>query len=176
MHMSKVLPEKAGALSRLMAGAVLVAAGLSLCQAGEARYSLMFSPYTIHFSPSDEHEPVWLLGLERRDASDKVAGAAFFSNSFGQPSVFLYPFGKHYDGPIRIGSFTAIPEQWYVKWAAGLLYGYKGKYEDKVPFNKDGYSPGLILSLGRRIAESSQFQFNLLGNNGLMFQINTELK
>jgi len=169
---------KAGRPSHLVAGFLFAAsAGLgTVCQADEARYSLMFSPYSIHFSPSDEHEHVWLLGLERRDKTDKLAGAAFFSNSFGQPSVFLYPFGKHYDGPIRIGSVTAIPEHWYVKWAAGLLYGYKGAYEDKVPFNKNGFSPGLILSLGRKLTENSQVQVNLLGNNGLMFQVNAGIK
>ena len=176
MRPSQIIARLQGRLSSAIAGIALAAVGSSVCQADDARYSLMFSPYSIHFSPSAEHRDVWLLGLERRDATNKVAGAAFFSNSFGQPSVFLYPFGKHYEGPIHIGSFTPVPEQWYVKWAAGLLYGYKGKYQDKVPFNRDGYSPGLILSLGRRFNESSQFQFNLLGNSGLMFQINTELK
>jgi len=154
-----------------------VSSGLSQpCQADDARYSLMFSPYTIHFNPSPEHRHVWLVGLERREPPNAVAGAAFFSNSFGQPSVFLYPFGKTYPGPIRVASVTAVPEQWYVKWAAGLLYGYKGAYEDKVPFNRDGLSPGIIVSLGRNITEQSQVQLNLLGVNGLMFQLSTRIK
>ena len=165
------------ALSSRIGFAFAISGGLSQpCQADDARYSLMFSPYTIHFNPSSEHRQVWLAGLERQDSANAVAGAAFFTNSFGQPSVFLYPFGKTYPGPIRVGSVTAVPEQWYVKWAAGLLYGYKGAYEDKVPFNKDGFSPGVILSLGRNVTERSQFQLNMLGANGLMFQLNTRIK
>lgn len=144
--------------------------------ADEASYWLTASPYTVHFRPSDEHRQVWLVGLERQTAQRDLAGVAFFTNSFGQPSVFAYPFGKTYPGPIKWGETTVLPENWYAKWAAGLLYGYKGKYEDKVPFNRDGLSPGVIVSLGRSITENTQFQANLLGVNGLMFQFNTRLK
>ena len=28
------------------------------------------------------------------------------------------------------------------------MYGYRGEYEDKVPLNSNGFSPGLLLSLG----------------------------
>ena len=52
------------------------------------RYFAILSPYTAHFSPSDEHEYVWLAGFERERSSGIVAGFAYFSNSFGQPSVY----------------------------------------------------------------------------------------
>ena len=169
---SAMSPARSVSLWVLALGSVLPVAS----HADEASYWLMASPYTVHFRPSDEHRHVWLAGLERQTAKGDVAGVAFFTNSFGQPSVFAYPFGKTYAGPIKLGEVTLLPENWYAKWAGGLLYGYKGKYEDKVPFNKDGLSPGLILSLGRPITENTQFQANLLGANALMFQFNVRLK
>ena len=165
-------------LPRSVSRWLLLLAGLPpiASHADEASYWLLVSPYTVHFRPSEEHRHVWLAGLERQTARGDLAGVAFFTNSFGQPSVFAYPFGKTYQGPIKWGETTVLPENWYAKWAAGLLYGYKGKYEDKVPFNKDGLSPGLIVSLGRSITENTQLQANLLGANALMFQFNTRLK
>jgi hypothetical protein len=128
------------------------------------QYFLTASPYSYHFSHNPEHRDVVLLGVERIRAGKDVAGIAFFSNSFGQPSVFLYPWGGIYSGVIRQAP------QWYFKWAAGLLYGYKEPYEDKVPLNSNGFSPGLILAIGRPITENINLQANLLGNSGLMIQ------
>ena len=38
------------------------------------RYYLIVSPYTTHFSPSEEHEYVWLAGFERERSSGDNAG------------------------------------------------------------------------------------------------------
>lgn len=154
------------------AGLVLAPFGLSLAPASASestasttdQYFLTASPYSYHFSHNPEHRDVFLLGIERVRHGKEVAGIAFFSNSFGQPSVFLYPWGGIYPGVIRQAP------QWYFKWAAGLLYGYKEPYEDKVPLNSNGFSPGLILALGRPITENINLQANLLGNSGLMIQ------
>ena len=134
------------------------------------QYFLTASPYSYHFSHNPEHRDVFLLGIERVRHGKEVAGIAFFSNSFGQPSVFLYPWGGIYPGVIRQAP------QWYFKWAAGLLYGYKEPYEDKVPLNSNGFSPGLILAIGRPITENIHLQANLLGNSGLMIQASFRIR
>lgn len=133
-------------------------------------YHLVVSPYTYHFSHSPEHKHVYMVGLERTRAGREVAGAVYFSNSFGQPSTFIYPWGRVYNG-----LFAKAPE-WYVKWGAGLLYGYREPYENKVPLNTNGFSPGFILSIGRPVSASMGLQLNLLGNSGLMFQASMRIR
>ena len=133
------------------------------------RYGLMVSPYTAHFHPSAEHEYVWLVGVERERADAQLAGMALFSNSFGQPSTYIFPWGKVYrdvfERPGRYGKVTA-----------GLLYGYRGKYEDKVPFNYEGFSPAIVPALGWEYGERFQVQANLLGANAVMLQFTLGLR
>jgi hypothetical protein len=86
---------------------------------------------------------------------------SFFSNSFGQPSVYLYA-GQQFNG--LLGS-----PKLFVKVTAGILYGYVAPYEDKVPLNFHGFSPAIIPSLGYKISPQDSLQMKLLGNAGLMF-------
>ena len=55
-----------------------------------------FSPYTYHFSKNPEHKTVVLVGLEREDTHQKLDGLALFSNSFGQTTIYVYPWGGVY--------------------------------------------------------------------------------
>lgn len=178
-HPRIVCPLRRGLLRALgAAGLAMTLFGLPLAAARAAenaaaatdQYFLTVSPYSYHFSHNPEHRDVFLLGVERVRNGKDVAGIAFFSNSFGQPSTFLYPWGGIYPGLIRQAP------QWYLKWAAGLLYGYKEPYEDKVPLNHNGFSPGLILAIGRPITENINVQANLLGNSGLMIQATFRLR
>ncbi len=133
------------------------------------RYGLMYSPYTAHFHPSPEHEYVWLVGVERERADAQLAGIALFSNSFGQPSAYIFPWGKVYrDVFERPGLF--------VKLTAGLLYGYRGRYEDKVPFNYEGFSPAIVPAVGWEYGRRFQAQVNLLGANAVMLQFTFGLR
>lgn len=127
------------------------------------RYYLTVSPYTVHFSYDEDHEYVWLAGFERERSTGIVAGFAYFSNSFGQPSVYYYPWGKIYRDLAGIDGL-------YFKWNAGLAYGYVEPYEDKVPFNYNGFSPGVFPMLGYESKGGFQSQLNLLGTAGLMLQ------
>lgn len=133
------------------------------------RNALIFSPYTLHFSPSSEHQHVWLVGIERERENGLVAGAAFFTNSFGQPSLYYYPWGAVYRG---LGGNPQL----YAKLTAGLLYGYTGKYENKVPFNHSGFSPGIVPALGWDLGDGFEVQANMLGFAGLMVQLSLPLK
>lgn len=129
---------------------------------------LGLSPVTHHYNPSNEHSPVWLLGVQRIRKSRDIAGIAYFSNSFQQPSVFIYPWGKIYR------NFLGRPNV-FAQWGAGLLYGYRDPYEDKVPFNHNGYSPGYIISFGYQFDNRIQTKLNLLGTAGIMFQVSLPL-
>lgn len=174
-----ILDSMVGAVKPLARRVALLAMFIPSAAASEAldleginkrnKYSLLVGPYTHHYNHSREHKHVFLLGAERVRDERKVAGMVFFTNSFGQPSALFYPWGRVYSG------LPVMPSGWYLKWAAGLLYGYKEPYEDKVPFNANGYSPGYILAIGRPLSKGTEFQANFLGTAALMFQISRRI-
>jgi hypothetical protein len=129
-----------------------------------ATWRLLVSPYTLHFRPNPDHKPVWAVGLEREGEDGWLLGAAYFSNSFGQDSGYGW-IGRRYFG------LLGQPELFF-HWSAGLMYGYRGKYENKVPFNSGGFSPGALVSLGWVFDPKLSAQVSLLGDAGLMFQLN----
>ena len=105
-------------------------------------WRLVASPYTLHFNPGPEHEAVYAIGVERQRSDKWLWGGTYFRNSFGQPSGYLYA-GQRY------GNLFSV-KPLFAQWTGGLLYGYKEPYEDKVPFNHNGFSPGAVLSkIGR---------------------------
>jgi hypothetical protein len=154
------------ALAQSSGGSVW-ADGFSLDLRDGDRLSLMYSPFTHHFDHSPEHRYVWLVGVERERANHRLSGVTYFSNSFGQPSTYIYPWGQAYP---NVGGVEGL----FVKWSAGLLYGYVDQYEDKVPLNVNGFSPAIFPSVGYERAGIST-QINLLGTSGLMWQISVPL-
>jgi hypothetical protein len=160
-------------LARLAAAALCAAPLASMSQtdtSGGDFWRLVASPYTVHFhSPNeDEHEPIYMIGLERQRNDGWVWGGIYFSNSFGQPSAYLY-LGERFHG------FSPWP-QLFAQWTAGLLYGYKYPYDDKVPLNVNGFSPGATLSLGWQFTRQFSAQANLLGGAGMMFQVSIDFR
>ena len=133
-------------------------------------WRLTASPYTAHFHKDNdgEHEPIYMIGLERQFRSGWLVGGTYFSNSFGQPSAFVY-VGE------RINNFTRF-DKLFAQWTAGILYGYKEPYEDKVPFNYKGFSPGVVVALGWQFTREFSVQANLLGTAGMMFQLSIDLR
>lgn len=146
----------------LAAGALVVPVAHGADLDDEWRFAV--SPYTMHWRPSEEHKPVWAIGVERQRADDRLYGAAFFSNSFGQDSSYWY-VGERYTG------FWGRP-QLFAQWSVGLLYGYRGAYEDKVPLNHKGFAPGALIGMGWNFDRESSAQFHLLGDAGVMLQVN----
>lgn len=124
-----------------------------------------FSPYTLHYSYDVDHRPVRMVGLEREHADGKVDGMTLFSNSFGQASTYLYPWGGVYKHIYGIAPLS-------FKWTAGVLYGYKPPFEHKVPMNYNGFSPGAIIALGYKFNSGWEAQVDMLGTAALMFQVN----
>ena len=130
-------------------------------------WRVMVSPYTGHFRPSPEHRPVYALGLQRQRDDGRIAGAAYFRNSFGQPSAYVY-VGQHYE------NILGVP-QWTAQWTAGVLYGYVGKYKNKVPLNVGGFSPGAVLSTGWKLTPRASAELHLLGDAAVMLQLSYQL-
>ena len=140
-----------------------------------AGWTLGYAPYTYHFSeakkkhdyePDDEkHSYVWLLNAEKQLDERQVAGFAYFSNSFGQPSQYAY-----YGWQFRpLGSTPQL----YFKLTGGVIHGYKFPYHKKIPFNnKNGWGITAIPAVGWNLNENWGGQLNLLGNSALMFQLN----
>lgn len=131
-------------------------------------WRLAVSPYTQHWRHSDEHKPVWAIGLERQDSDGSLIGGSYFSNSFGQPSAYVY-YGERYTG------FWGQPKL-FAQWSAGVIYGYKGKYEDKLPLNHKGFAPGALLSMGWNFDRSTSVAAHLLGDAGVMLQMSYQFR
>jgi hypothetical protein len=131
-------------------------------------WRLVVSPYTFHYSQDPDHEAVYAIGLERQRSDKWYYGATYFSNSFGQPSGYVY-FGQRY------GDLFSV-EPLFVQWSVGVLYGYKYPYEDKVPFNSNGWSPGAVLSVGWQFTREFSSQLNFLGTAALQIQLSIDFR
>lgn len=135
--------------------------------APERRLSLQFSPNaTLHYTYDSAHRPVLMVGLERESMADgAVDGAALFTNSFGQPTIYVYPWGRAYHGIYGIDRLS-------FKWTAGLMYGYRDPYQNKVPLNHQGFSPVAVPALAYDLGQGWAGQLNFLGTAALMVQVN----
>lgn len=134
-----------------------------------AKLSVQFSPFTYHYTYDEEHRNVMMGGLEREYATGKLDGFTAFSNSFGQPCVYVYPWGGVWHG------LAGVPDLSF-KWTAGVLYGYKPPFENKVPLNRGGFSPAAIAALAYQFLPDWSVQVNMLGTAALMFQVNMRIK
>jgi hypothetical protein len=131
------------------------------------KWYLTISPYMHHWYPKPEHENVWLLGIERYDADNSLMGFSYFRNSFGDPTIYTYPWGQAYPNFLGVEKLTA-------KWSAGLLYGYVDEWKDKVPFNRNGFSPAIIPALSWKLGGGYEAQIALPRFN-VMFQLQIPL-
>lgn len=130
-------------------------------------WRFVISPFSHHFRYSAEHRYVWAIGMERQRGDNWIAGASFFRNSFGQPSSYLYVgkrFPSLFDQPQLFGQFSA-----------GMMYGYRGAYQSKVPANYKGFSPGALVSMGWQFTPRVAATVHMLGDAGMMMQLSYEL-
>ena len=145
-----------------------VAPGAGLSSAADHHWRALVAPYAPHIRPSNEHSDVWAIGLERQRADNWLAGGSFFSNSFGQPSGYLY-LGK------RFPSLMGHP-QLFGQLSGGLMYGYRGKYQNKVPFNHNGFSPGALASIGWQFNREVSLTVHAVGDAAVMFQFGWDFR
>jgi len=125
------------------------------------RGEFTFSPYTHHWSQSTEHKQVVLVAIDEQLPGDRLCGVSFFSNSFGQPSAYIY-------AGLQYNNFLGMPKL-FAKVTGGLMYGYVAPYEGKVPLNYKGFNPAIIPSLGYKLTQHDSVQVKFLGSAGLMF-------
>ena len=124
------------------------------------KWDLTISPYTHHWSNNPEHKDVVLVAIDEQLPGDRLCGISFFTNSFGQPSTYLY-VGQRWN-PLP------SDDKLFLKVTAGVLYGYVGVYRNKVPLNHNGFSPAVIPSLGYMFTRTDSAQVLLLGTAGIM--------
>ncbi|MEY4419593.1 MAG: hypothetical protein RLZZ498_189 [Pseudomonadota bacterium] len=127
----------------------------------EKKWALTLAPYAHHWRFNPEHRPVFLGALERQVPGDRFCGLALFRNSFGQPAAYAY-VGQQWN------HLMGHPEL-FVKLSAGFIYGYKGKYQNKIPFNEYGIAPVIIPSVGYALSKDDSLQVMVLGTAGLLF-------
>lgn len=127
-------------------------------QNNQGFWYLQASVYTHHYSSDPEHNNHQdLIGLEREEPSGWLFGGATFRNSFSQRSYYAYA-GKRYesaDYPV------------YIKLSGGVVEGYHGQYQDKIPLNRFGVAPVIIPSLGVHYGPVAA-ELVLLGFNAAM--------
>jgi hypothetical protein len=125
------------------------------------RESIFVSPMTTHYTYNPAHKHVWLIGFEQQLEDKSLRGSAFFSNSFGQESLYVFLWGGRYDEIFGVNGL-------YAKWTAGAIYGYKAPFENKVPFNHKGLAPAIVPSIGYQINGAWSVDALFLGKAALM--------
>ncbi|WP_300321312.1 hypothetical protein [Accumulibacter sp.] len=110
------------------------------------RFYLQTSVASVHFHPDSEHDnsqslvnPEWRLD-KRWLAGQVLVGAATFENSYSQASWYAY-------GGLLWRPVDSV-QPFYLKLTAGVLHGYRGQYQDKIPFNNSGYAPAILPAMG----------------------------
>ncbi len=136
------------------------------------RFYFQTSLATVHWNPQDDHNNTqkliygeWRLP-ERWLEGQVLVGASAFSNSFKQPSQFVF-------AGLLWRPFDSVPEA-YVRVAAGVVHGYKDEYQDKIPFNSSGFAPAAIPAVGycfNRVCVETV----IFGTAGLMWTLGVTL-
>lgn len=135
---------------------------------GEGHWRAAIAPAAPHFRPSAQHRRVVAVAVERQRPDDWLAGFSFFRNSFGQPSAYAYLGRRH---PGLLGR-----DPLFFQWSAGILYGYKGEFKDKVALNVGGFAPGALVGLGWQFNRETSATVHLLGDAALMFQFSYDFR
>lgn len=144
--------------------ALPLTAGADTADNAAATWEAVVSPFALHWSSDEEHRHVVLLGLERSTSDGWLAGASVFRNSFGQPSAYGY-YGYKWNG---LFDNPAV----FLKLSGGVLYGYKGRYKNKVPFNHNGFGLAAIPAVGYQLSTQDAVQIGILGTAAIIFTYN----
>ena len=131
------------------------------------RWYLETSLYTRHFSDDPDHvDNQKLILVEYNITESWLVGASSFDNSFGQSSQFVY-------GGYRFRPFDNL-QPLYFKVAAGILHGYRGEFQDKIPMNNSGFAPAIVPSVGYCINRFCS-EFILFGTAGFLISLGVTL-
>jgi hypothetical protein len=58
----------------------------------------------------------------------------------------------------------------FVQLTSGVLYGYRGAFANKVPFNHNGYAPAVVGAFGWHLDRHGEVTIDVLGAAAVMFQ------
>lgn len=132
------------------------------------RWILSTTAYTRHFYDNAAHNNHQnTIDLEHWMENGWIQGAAYLRNSFNQPVGYAY-IGKVWHPT------TEFPRL-YLKLTGGVVYGYVGQYKNKIPFNRNGFAPAVLPSVG--IAGKYFIgEVLLFGLNGISVNIGIFLK
>ena len=124
---------------------------------------LYFGPYLVHYDYDPKHNNYpWFVGAEWESKSRWEVGAAYFRNSFYQPSGYVYG-GKRF-------IYGSEDSHLFARITLGALLGYVKPYDKKIPVNANGIGLGIIPAVGYKYKRTST-QCALLGISGLMFTV-----
>ncbi|HEB96503.1 MAG TPA: hypothetical protein ENI96_08750 [Sedimenticola thiotaurini] len=168
MELHRTAAGRAWPLSAWILFPLLLIAALPVRAEGLEGYTLhgQLGAYT-HYSSSDDHKgPPVLVNLELNSPQDWLFGLSLFNNSFGQFSQYLYA-GKKWRLP-------KIQKYLQVKLTAGVVHGYDDEFEDKIPFNKDGWGVGVIPSVGFK-KDRWAVDLVALGTAGLLLAVGYDI-
>ncbi|HEY1436121.1 MAG TPA: hypothetical protein VGG82_01340 [Casimicrobiaceae bacterium] len=105
------------------------------------RFYFETSIYTRHFrddAAHDDHQDA--IVVEWNVTERWLIGAGAFNNSYGQASQYVY-------GGYRFWPFERL-QPLYFKLSGGLVHGYRGQYQHKIPLNGSGVAPTIVPSVG----------------------------
>ncbi len=173
--MKKIIPSRlVPGLGRILVGLLLMSVLLPANAADEkdaasffwdenSKLHGQFGAYAHYGGSDDDYEgPPIMVNLEVNRESNWLYGLSLFNNSFGQFSQFLY-VGKKWELP-------KIQKHFHAKLAGGLLHGYKDEFEDKVPYNNNGFSPAIVPSFGFK-KDRLALDLIFLGNAAIMLAV-----
>lgn len=124
------------------------------------RFYLETSLWTTHFNSDPAHDNHQNLILGEWNITEQwLVGASIFDNSFGQSSQYVY-------GGFRFRPFESA-QPLYFKISAGIVHGYSGQYQNKIPLNSSGFAPVIVPSVGYCISRFCS-EFVLFGTAGAL--------
>lgn len=124
---------------------ILILPAVSIEAAELENYYLQTSFYTYHYSEKNYHNnQQQLIGLERHYSNNDLNGIAFFNNTYGQNTLYIY-------GGTNYSLFSIGKTEITAKFTYGIIHGYDnedGKYNTWM--HDMNTFPGFVFSFGLR--------------------------
>ena len=102
-------------------------------------FGTSFYTHHFHYDPAHNDNQNLIFG-EWNINENWLVGGAMFDNSYSQETQYVY-------GGYRFRPLQSV-QPFYVKLSAGLIHGYKGEYQNKIPLNSTGIAPVIVPALG----------------------------
>jgi len=131
------------------------------------KWRFQTSLWTKHFTSRPDHDNTQeLVNMELWLKNKWHGGLAFFDNSYGQSSQYVY-IGKAW-------SILDSPH-FYVRVTGGLIHGYKDEYKHKIPLNNLGIAPAIVPAFGAQYGPVFT-EIQTLGVSAVMWTVGLQFK